>query len=136
MQALTRASPAQKKILEDNYAQKDDANVAKVKQLYKELDLEKVFKDYEEESYARYAFSLPLLAQSSSLAGVHLVVCIQSLSPTRGGAIDAERFNFSLTTCAIVCVSSRLQTLITDKVGDLPKGIFTDFAQKIYKRIL
>jgi hypothetical protein len=135
MQALTRASPAQKKILEDNYAQKDDANVAKVKQLYKELDLEKVFKDYEEESYARYAFP-PTTCPELIFSGVHLVVCIQSLSPTRGGAIDAERFNFSLTTCAIVCVSSRLQTLITDKVGDLPKGIFTDFAQKIYKRIL
>lgn len=41
-------------MLEENYAQKDDAKVAKVKQVYKELDLEKVYKDYEEESYARY----------------------------------------------------------------------------------
>merc|ERR1719198_1690094 len=82
VQALKRASPEQKKILEDNYAQHDDAKVAKVKAVYKELNLEQIYKDYEEESYAR------------------------------------------------------LQTLIKEKAGDLPEGIFTDFAKKIYKRIL
>jgi farnesyl diphosphate synthase len=28
----------------------------------------------------------------------------------------------------------RLMHLIEEKAGDLPKGIFTDFAAKIYKR--
>jgi len=31
---------------------------------------------------------------------------------------------------------ARLQTLIKEKAGDLPEAIFTDFAKKIYKRIL
>lgn len=53
LQALQRASPEQKKVLEENYAQKDDTKVAKVKAVYKELNLEQVYKDYEEESYAR-----------------------------------------------------------------------------------
>lgn len=53
VQAMERASPEQRKILEENYAQRDDDKVAKVKQVYKDLDLQKVFFDYEEESYAR-----------------------------------------------------------------------------------
>lgn len=53
VQALERASPEQRKILEDNYAQNDDAKVAKVKEVYKELDLANVFFAYEEESYTR-----------------------------------------------------------------------------------
>jgi len=81
VQALDRASAAQKKILEENYAQKDMEKVNKIKAVYKELDLENVYFKYEEESYAR------------------------------------------------------LQTLITDLAGDLPKEIFTDFAAKIYKRL-
>ena len=55
VQALERASPAQRKVLEENYAQKDDAKVAKVKAVYAELGLEQVFKDYEEESCASAA---------------------------------------------------------------------------------
>lgn len=44
---------AQRKVLEDNYAQHDDTKIATVKALYKELDLENVFFAYEDESYAR-----------------------------------------------------------------------------------
>ena len=53
VQALDRCTPAQRKTLEDNYARKDDASVAKVKAVYGELDLGKVFHDYEVESHAR-----------------------------------------------------------------------------------
>merc|ERR1712166_977249 len=53
VQALDRATPEQRKTLEDNYAQKDEAKVAKVKAVYKELDLAKVYHDYQDESHSR-----------------------------------------------------------------------------------
>lgn len=80
VQALKLATPAQREVLQANYAQKDMAKVQKVKDVYNELDLKSVFFAYEEESYAR------------------------------------------------------LEKLIAEKAGDLPTGIFTDFAKKIYKR--
>lgn len=52
VQALDRCSKDQRKVLEQNYGQWDDKKVAKVKALYKDLDLPKVFADYEEASYA------------------------------------------------------------------------------------
>lgn len=52
VQALLRVNDKQRKVLEANYGQWNDAKVAKVKALYKELDLEKVFSEYEESSYA------------------------------------------------------------------------------------
>eukprot|EP00123_Amoebidium_parasiticum_P007231 comp17976_c0_seq1/m.18357 comp17976_c0_seq1/g.18357 ORF comp17976_c0_seq1/g.18357 comp17976_c0_seq1/m.18357 type:complete len:370 (-) comp17976_c0_seq1:527-1636(-) len=51
-QALLRATPEQRKVLVDNYARKNADNEAKVKELYRQMDLEKVFKDYEEATYA------------------------------------------------------------------------------------
>jgi farnesyl diphosphate synthase len=50
VKCLQLATPAQRKVFEDNYGRKDDANVAAVKALYRELDLEKVFEQYEEDS--------------------------------------------------------------------------------------
>ncbi|CAJ1961907.1 unnamed protein product [Cylindrotheca closterium] len=52
VQALDRCSQDQRKILEQNYGQWDDKKVAKVKALYNDLELPKVFSDYEEASYA------------------------------------------------------------------------------------
>ncbi|KAJ3117635.1 Farnesyl pyrophosphate synthetase [Phlyctochytrium bullatum] len=52
-QALDRASPEQRAVLDANYGQKDPAKVAKVKAVYVELNIEGVYKAYEEESYAR-----------------------------------------------------------------------------------
>jgi len=51
VQALDRATSAQRKILEENYGFFDDEKVSKVKALYDELDLKSVFEAYEEESY-------------------------------------------------------------------------------------
>lgn len=51
VQALGKASEEQKKILEEHYGKSDPEGVAKVKQLYKDLELEKIFQDYEAESY-------------------------------------------------------------------------------------
>ncbi|KAJ7307359.1 hypothetical protein JRQ81_009371 [Phrynocephalus forsythii] len=51
VQCLKQASPEQRKILEENYGQKDPDKVARVKQLYETLDLRGIYRDYEEKSY-------------------------------------------------------------------------------------
>lgn len=51
VQALDRASAAQRAVIEKNYGKSDAESVAAVKAVYRELDLEKVFKDYEQRSY-------------------------------------------------------------------------------------
>jgi farnesyl diphosphate synthase len=52
VQALAKANPQQRKVLEVNYGVRDDRKVQKVKALYKELDLPAVFTKYEDDSYA------------------------------------------------------------------------------------
>jgi farnesyl diphosphate synthase len=51
-QALQIVTPEQRKLLDDNYGQKDDAKEAKVRELYYELQLEKRYQDYEEKRVA------------------------------------------------------------------------------------
>ncbi|KAL6614681.1 hypothetical protein ACP70R_036951 [Stipagrostis hirtigluma subsp. patula] len=53
VQALQRADEQQKDVLFENYGKSDPACVAKVKDLYKELDLERVFSEYERDSYEK-----------------------------------------------------------------------------------
>ncbi|KJE95414.1 geranyltranstransferase [Capsaspora owczarzaki ATCC 30864] len=53
IQALDLANADQRKILEQHYARKDEASVAAVKALYKELELQRVFTEYEEKSFAK-----------------------------------------------------------------------------------
>jgi len=48
-QALQRCNAQQRKVLDENYGQKNKETEAKVKQLYEELDLEKVYQEYEEQ---------------------------------------------------------------------------------------
>jgi farnesyl diphosphate synthase len=47
-QALLIVTPDQRKLLDENYGQKDDAKETKVKELYKDLNLEQRYQDYEE----------------------------------------------------------------------------------------
>lgn len=51
VQALKKVSAEQREILAKHYGKDDDASVAKVKELYKTLDLESVYKTYEEAVY-------------------------------------------------------------------------------------
>mmetsp|Transcript_1445 Transcript_1445/g.1857 ORF Transcript_1445/g.1857 Transcript_1445/m.1857 type:complete len:404 (-) Transcript_1445:925-2136(-) len=51
VQALNIASEEQKKVIRENYGTDDQACINKVKQVYKELNLEGIFKEYEEKSY-------------------------------------------------------------------------------------
>lgn len=48
-EALKRASPQQRKALEDNYGKKNQSAETKVKEVYNEMDLEKVYRKYEDE---------------------------------------------------------------------------------------
>ncbi|KAJ1334377.1 hypothetical protein BSLG_007532 [Batrachochytrium salamandrivorans] len=53
VQALSLASPEQRELLDNNYGQKDAAKVAVVKAVYKDLEIERVYHEYEEASYKR-----------------------------------------------------------------------------------
>ncbi|RLM94261.1 farnesyl pyrophosphate synthase-like [Panicum miliaceum] len=53
VQALEHADENQKSILFENYGKSDPACVAKVKDLYKELNLELVYREYEREIYIK-----------------------------------------------------------------------------------
>lgn len=63
VQCLQRSSPEQRQILQENYGQKEPEKVARVTALYEELNLQAVFKQYEEESYSHL---LGLIEQYSS----------------------------------------------------------------------
>lgn len=52
VQALDRATPEQRKVIEENYGKWDDVKVAKIKAIYNEMGLKSVFEKYEEDSYA------------------------------------------------------------------------------------
>ncbi|KAF7723334.1 Farnesyl pyrophosphate synthetase [Apophysomyces ossiformis] len=52
-QALAKANPEQRKVLDENYGKKDAAAEAKVKALYVELDIETLYKEFEEASYQK-----------------------------------------------------------------------------------
>lgn len=51
VQALRYASPEQRKILEAHYGRDNASDVAKVKAVYKEINIPKIFREYEDESY-------------------------------------------------------------------------------------
>lgn len=48
--ALSIANPAQRKVLDENYGQKNAEKEAKIKALYEELKLPAIYKQYEEET--------------------------------------------------------------------------------------
>jgi len=51
--ALTVASPAQRKILDENYGQKDTTKEGKVKVVFKEVDIPAKYQEYEENAYRK-----------------------------------------------------------------------------------
>ncbi|XP_024363271.1 farnesyl pyrophosphate synthase [Physcomitrium patens] len=53
VQALKRANESQKQLLKEKYGKKDPACVVEVKRVYNELELQKVFEDYERDSYVK-----------------------------------------------------------------------------------
>ncbi|NWI10113.1 FPPS synthase, partial [Crypturellus soui] len=53
VECLRRATPEQRRLLEENYGRKEPERVARVKELYEAVGLRGAFRDYEERSYAR-----------------------------------------------------------------------------------
>ncbi|XP_069806883.1 farnesyl pyrophosphate synthase isoform X1 [Dendropsophus ebraccatus] len=53
VEALKRATPEQRRILQENYGQEEEEKVQRVKQLYEGLGLPAVYARYEEESFQR-----------------------------------------------------------------------------------
>ena len=52
-QALPRASKEQRKVLDECYGRKDEGMEKRVKEIFAELELEKVYENYEEETVGR-----------------------------------------------------------------------------------
>ena len=66
-EALKRASPQQRKALEDNYGKKDKSAEAKVKEVYNEMDLEKVYRKYEDKKVAEIREAIYSIDESDGL---------------------------------------------------------------------
>ncbi|BAE61419.1 polyprenyl synthetase [Aspergillus flavus] len=66
-QALQRCNAEQRKVLDEAYGRKDDALEAKVKALYKELDLEKVYQEYEEKIVGELKEKIAAVDESGGL---------------------------------------------------------------------
>uniref|UniRef100_A0A8D2KVZ0 Farnesyl pyrophosphate synthase n=1 Tax=Varanus komodoensis TaxID=61221 RepID=A0A8D2KVZ0_VARKO len=73
VQCLKRASPEQRRLLEESYGQKDMDKVARVKQLYEELGLRDVYRDYEESSYQRLS---GLISQHAVHLPAQIFLCL------------------------------------------------------------
>ncbi|KAI9245869.1 farnesyl pyrophosphate synthase [Phascolomyces articulosus] len=66
-QALAKANADQRKVLDENYGKKDKTCEAKIKELFIELDIENVYKKYEEESYEKINGLIGQLDESTGL---------------------------------------------------------------------
>ena len=66
-QALFICSPEQRKLLDENYGQKDDEKEAKVKALYNELQLEKRYQEYEEKRVGELRLMMSAVDESEGL---------------------------------------------------------------------
>ena len=66
-QALKRCSPEQRKVLDECYGRKDSALEAKVKDVFNELDLVKVYQDFEEEQVTKIRTMIESVDESAGL---------------------------------------------------------------------
>ena len=66
-QALKKVTPEQRKVLQDNYGQKNKECEARVKQLFDELELEKIYKDYEEARVGELREKIAAVDESSGM---------------------------------------------------------------------
>lgn len=66
-QALMRVTSEQRKVLEENYGRKDDGKEAIVKELFHELQLEKVYQEYEEERIGEIRKMISAVDESDGL---------------------------------------------------------------------
>ena len=66
-QALERASPEQRKTLDECYGRKDNAKEAEVKKIFAELQLEKVYQEYEEKAVGEIRERISKVDEQSGL---------------------------------------------------------------------
>ena len=66
-EALARASPEQRKVLDENYGRKDKDMEAKVKAVYEELDLKSVYEKFEENRVAEIRAMIAKVDESEGL---------------------------------------------------------------------
>ena len=63
-QALSRCSPQQRRILDENYGKNNESNVEAVKKVYHELNMEQIYREYEENSYKRISALIDQIDES------------------------------------------------------------------------
>ncbi|KAF2021421.1 terpenoid synthase [Aaosphaeria arxii CBS 175.79] len=78
-QALNKVNPEQRKILEDNYGQKNSAKEAKVKELYNELKLAEFYEQWEEERVADLRSKIDKIDESDGLKKEIFEVFLQKI---------------------------------------------------------
>jgi farnesyl diphosphate synthase len=66
-QALKRCTPEQRKVLEANYGRKDSVKEAEVKELFEELKLESVYREYEEKRVGELREKIASVDESEGL---------------------------------------------------------------------
>lgn len=66
-QALLKATPEQRKMLSEDYGRKDDDKEARVKQLFHDLQLQKVYQEYEEERVGEIRKMISAVDESEGL---------------------------------------------------------------------
>lgn len=73
--ALALATPAQRKVLDENYGRKDGAAEARVKALYEEMGIRKKYEEYEEAAYKRIVGLIQTIpAENSNAAAGEVTV--------------------------------------------------------------
>ena len=66
-EALKRANPQQRKTLEDNYGKKYKSAETKVKEMYTKMDLENVYRKYEDEKVGQIREAILSIDESEGL---------------------------------------------------------------------
>lgn len=66
-QALQRCTPEQRKVLDESYGRKDSQLEAKVKAIFNELQLDQVYKDYEEKTVGELRAKIAAVDESEGL---------------------------------------------------------------------
>lgn len=66
-QALLKATPEQRKLLDENYGRKDDASEAKCKQLFQEMGIDKIYENYEEDIVVKLRQKIDQVDESRGL---------------------------------------------------------------------
>lgn len=67
--ALSRCSPEQRKVLDESYGRKDAALETKVKQVFEELEIEQVYRKYEEDQVTMIKSKIASVDESEGLKG-------------------------------------------------------------------